>query len=122
MPAARPTIPVLAGIGLIAGLFATLFGVGGGIIVVPLLITVLRFDVKPAAGTSLAAIGLTACFGVVSYAVVDRVQWPEAAMIGLPAVVGGLLGVWLQQRVSSRALVLLFAAFLVVIAVRLLLQ
>jgi len=36
--------------------------------------------------------------------------------------VGGLLGVWLQQRVSSRALVLLFAAFLVVIAVRLLLQ
>jgi uncharacterized membrane protein YfcA len=38
-------------------------------------------------------------------------------MIGLPAVAGGLAGVWLQQRISSRALALLFAGFLVAVAV-----
>ena len=47
-------------------------------------------------------------------------DWSAAAIVGLPAVAGVIVGVWLQQRVSSRALVGLFAAFLVVIAVRLL--
>jgi uncharacterized membrane protein YfcA len=120
VPAARPTVPVLAGIGLLAGLFAALFGVGGGIVVVPLLVVLLGFEPRPAAGTSLAAIGLTACFGVIAYVAVGRVQWGEAATIGLPAVAGALAGTALQQRLSSRTLSLLFAAFLVTIAVRLL--
>jgi uncharacterized membrane protein YfcA len=91
-------------------------------VVVPLLIMLLGFDPKRAAGTSLAAIGLTACFGVISYIVVGRVQWAEAAMIGLPAVVGGFAGTWLQQRISSRVLTLLFAAFIVTVAIRLILE
>jgi uncharacterized membrane protein YfcA len=116
---ARSSIPVLVGIGLVAGLFSTLFGVGGGVIVVPLLIMLLSFDPKPATGTSLAAIGITAAFGTLAYALRGRVEWDAAAMIGLPAVLGGLAGTWLQQRISSRLLVLLFAGFLVATAVRL---
>jgi len=122
VPEARPTIPILVGIGLAAGFFSALFGVGGGIVVVPLLIALLSFAPRPATGTSLAAIGITAAFGVVAYSVLDRVHWDEAAMIGLPAVAGGLAGISIQRRLSSRALVLLFAVFLVVIAVRLLLS
>jgi uncharacterized membrane protein YfcA len=114
-------IPILVGIGIAAGFFSALFGVGGGIVIVPLLVALLALDPKPATGTSLAVIGITAAFGVVAYAVLDRVHWDEAAMIGLPAVVGGLAGISIQRRLSSRALVLLFSAFLVVIAVRLLL-
>jgi uncharacterized membrane protein YfcA len=113
-------IPMLVGIGIAAGFFSALLGVGGGIVIVPLLIAVLALPPKPATATSLAAIGITAAFGVVAYAVLDRVQWAEAAMIGLPAMVGSLAGVSIQQRLSSHALILLFAAFLVVIAVRLL--
>lgn len=120
MPAARQPIPVLVGIGLVAGLFATLFGVGGGIVVVPLLIALAGYEPKAATGTSLAAIALTAAFGATAYLFLDRVQWSEAALVGLPAVVGGLGGLWLQRRLSSRALVLLFAAFIVATAVRLL--
>ena len=120
MPATRTSTLALAGLGLIAGLFAALFGVGGGIVVVPLLITLLRFDTRLATGTSLVAIGLTAVFGVASYAIVDRVEWSEAAFVGLPAVAGVVAGTWLQQRVSSRLLILLFAGFLVAIAIRLL--
>jgi uncharacterized membrane protein YfcA len=103
-------------------LFSALFGVGGGIVVVPLLIMLLAFQPKEATGTSLAAIGLTSLFGVVAYAILEEIQWEEAALVGLPAVVGVLAGTWIQQRVSSRLLVLLFAAFLVAIAVQLLVR
>jgi uncharacterized protein len=108
------------GIGLVAGLFSALFGVGGGIVVVPLLVLLLGFEPRLATGTSLAAIGLTALFGVISYAILGRIEWGEAAAVGLPAVVGVLAGTWLQQRVPSRILLLLFAAFLVAIAAQLL--
>lgn len=122
MPAARSSSLAYVGIGLVAGLFSALFGVGGGIVVVPLLIMALAFQPREATGTSLAAIGLTSLFGVVTYAILDRIQWEEAALVGFPAVAGVLAGTWLQQRVSSRLLVLLFAAFLVAIAIQLLVR
>jgi uncharacterized membrane protein YfcA len=122
VPAARSTTLALAGIGLVAGLFSALFGVGGGIVVVPLLIMLLAYAPRLATGTSLAAIGLTALFGVVAYGILGRIQWEEAAVVGFPAVAGVLAGTWIQQRVSSRFLVGLFALFLVAIAVQLLLQ
>jgi len=58
---------VLAGIGLASGLFAALFGVGGGVAVVPLLILLAGYGSRTATGTSLAAIGLTAAFGTLAY-------------------------------------------------------
>ena len=119
--ARRPTL-AYAGIGLAAGLFSALFGVGGGIVVVPLLIALCGIAPRAATGTSLAAIGLTALFGVVAYGVLGDVRWAEAATIGLPAVAGVLAGVWLQQRVAARVLVFAFAAFLVVVAVQLLVR
>jgi uncharacterized membrane protein YfcA len=116
--AVRPLV-VLAGIGLAAGFFSALFGVGGGIVVVPLLILLLAYDGRLATGTSLAAIGLTAIFGVASFTALGEVDWANAALVGIPAMGGAVVGTWLQQRVSSRRLVLLFAAFLFAIAVRL---
>lgn len=121
MPEARSNVPLLVGIGIVAGFFSALFGVGGGIVVVPLLIAMLSFEPQTATGTSLAGIGITAAFGVIAYVILARVHWDEAAMIGLPAVLGGLAGIAIQRRLSSRTLVLLFAGFLVVIAIQLLL-
>ncbi len=114
--------PALVGIGLAGGFFSALFGVGGGLVVVPLLIVVAGLDSKAATGTSLAAIGLTALFGAAAFTALDEVSWSDAALVGLPAMAGTLAGTWLQQRVSSRALVLLFAVFLVVVAARLFLE
>jgi uncharacterized membrane protein YfcA len=116
--ASRPFL-VYIGIGLAGGVFSALFGVGGGGIVVPLLILLAGFDSRPATGTSLAAIGLTALFGVASFSVLGEVEWGYAALVGVPAVIGVLIGTWAQQRISSRLLTGLFAIFLVVIAVRL---
>jgi len=122
VPAARSATLAFVGIGLAAGLFSALLGVGGGVIVVSLLIVLCGFGTRSATGTSLAAIGLTAFFGAVAYGILGRVHWGEAALIGLPAVAGVLAGTWLQQRVSARALVFAFAGFLVLIAVRLVVQ
>ena len=104
------------------GFFSALFGVGGGIVVVPLLILVAGLDARRATATSLAAIGLTAVFGVAAFASLGEVSWGHAAEVGLPALAGTFLGTWFQQRISSRALVLAFAAFIVAIAVELILQ
>jgi uncharacterized membrane protein YfcA len=104
----------------VAGFFSALFGVGGGILIVPLLVVVAGYVERNAMATSLAAIGITALAGVAVYAVLGRVHATEAAAVGLPAALGAIAGTSLQQRVPRRALTLLFAAFLVAIAILLL--
>ena len=110
----------LVGIGLAAGFFSALFGVGGGIVIVPLLVLAAGFGERLAMGTSLAAIGITALAGTILYAFYGRVEPGHAALIGIPASVGAAAGAWLQQRVPRRALSLAFAVFLVAVAVELL--
>jgi uncharacterized membrane protein YfcA len=112
----------LLAIGLVAGLFSALFGVGGGIVIVPLLILVCGLASRTAAGTSLAAIGITALAGTVLYAFEGHVDAGHAALVGLPASVGAVVGTGFQQRVSGRALTLAFAALLAGLAVWLLLS
>ena len=114
----RPVV-ALPAIGLVAGFFSALFGVGGGIVVVPLLVLLLGYSTRWAAATSLAAIGFTSLFGVAAYGVLGEVSWSDAALVGLPATLGTLLGTWAQQRIPVRTLTLLFSALLVVVAVRL---
>jgi len=109
-------------IGLAAGFFSALFGVGGGIIIVPLLLIFARWEMRSATATSLAAIGITATAGVVAYVVHGDVQADYAALLGIPAAAGALGGATLQQRVHVRTLSYLFAALLVAIAIRMLLQ
>ena len=102
----------LALIGLVAGFMSALFGVGGGVVVVPLLILLVAYTPHVATATSLAAIGITAIAGEVDPA--------HALLVGLPAAAGATVGATLQQRVQARELSYLFAAFLVAIAVWLL--
>ena len=109
----------LALIGLVAGVFSTVFGVGGGIVVVPLLIALAALPPHAAAATSLGAILVTATAGAALYAVRGEVRPTYALLVGLPAVAGAVLGAHLQQRLSSRALALAFAGLLAVIGVRL---
>ena len=107
-------------IGLVAGLFSALFGVGGGIVIVPLLILLLGFESRAATGTSLAAIGITALAGAITFAIAGEVDPAYALLVGLPAAAGATVGATLQQRVRARELSYLFAAFLLAIAVWLL--
>ncbi len=100
-----------------AGVFSTLFGVGGGTVMVPLLVLLLRFPTKIATATSLAAIIVTATVGVISHGVLGNVDLPYALLIGTPAIAGLLMGLRLKERMSVNALTYAFAALLVVVAV-----
>jgi uncharacterized membrane protein YfcA len=109
-------------IGLAAGFFSALFGVGGGTVIVPLLLLTVRWDLRSATATSLAAIGLTATAGAVVYAFHGDVQADYAALVGIPAAAGALAGTTLQQRVPIRQLSYAFALLLVGIAIRMLVR
>lgn len=109
-------------IGLVAGFFSALFGVGGGIIIVPLLLLLLSWDAREATATSLAAIGVTAVSGVIAYSFHGDVRVGYAALVGLPAAVSVAGATALQQRLRTRTIELLFAAFIVGVGVWLLLK
>lgn len=110
----------LVGIGVASGFLSALFGVGGGIVIVPLLAALLAFEPRRAAATSLAAILISSVAGSVTYALHGDVKPGAAALVGIPAVVGVLSGVALQQRLAQRTLTLGFALVLAGAGVRLL--
>jgi hypothetical protein len=110
----------LIGIGLVAGFFSALFGVGGGIVVVPLLILLVGFEQRPAMATSLASIGLIAAVGTISYALRGDVHFGYGLLLGLPAALGAVGGTALQQRVAGPLLSYAFAVLLAAVAVWLL--
>jgi uncharacterized membrane protein YfcA len=110
----------LVAIGLLAGLFSALLGVGGGTVVVPLLILTARWPERSAMATSLAAVTIISFVGAVTYWLHGEVKPGAAAIVGLPAVVGAVAGAALQQRLANRTLSLAFAALLVAVGARLL--
>ena len=107
-------------IGLVAGLFSALFGVGGGTVVVPLLILAAAYPERQAMATSLTAIVLISLVGAATYAIHGEIKPGAAAVVGLPAVAGVVAGAALQQRLPTRTLSLAFAALLAAVGVRLL--
>lgn len=109
------TILTLIGIGLFAGLLSGLFGVGGGIVIVPALVLLAGYNQRLAAGTSLAAIVPTATVGVISYAATGSVSWLAALLLAVGAVFGAQIGTALSPRLSQRALQWGFVAFLVIV-------
>ena len=113
-------MPKLLAIGLVSGFFGALFGVGGGIVIVPLLTLWLAFGQRRASATSLAAILFSSIAGVITYSFHGDVKPGAAMLVGIPAVFGVLAGTTLQQRVPVRELTFGFAALLAVVGVRLL--
>ena len=109
----------LAAIGTAAGAFSGMFGVGGGTIIVPLLILWFGFGERLATGTSLAAIVVIAALAVALQGALGNVDPARAAVVGVPALGGVVIGAAIQQRLPQRAISLMFAALLLAIAVKL---
>lgn len=106
-------------VGLAAGLLGGMFGVGGGILIVPALVIVLGFEHRLAHGTSLAAILPIAGASLLTYWWAGNVDWPVALWISLGAIAGAIVGTRLLQVVSKRALTIGFVVVMLVTAVRL---
>jgi uncharacterized protein len=121
MPMSSRTLK-LAVIATAAGAFSGLLGVGGGSVIVPLLIVWLGYGAREATGTSMLAIVLIATVAVIFQAAYGNVDPPNAALVGIPALGGVVVGTALQQRLPERYISLMFAALLVAIAVKLILS
>lgn len=110
----------LAAIGTLAGVFSGLFGVGGGTVIVPLLIFWLAYGERLATGTSLGAIVVIGVLGAIAQGgIYGNVHVGTGLLLSIPAVAGVVLGTAIQQRISQRAVSLLFAALLIAVAVEL---
>lgn len=107
-------------IGLLAGVLAGLFGVGGGFLMVPLYIAWLRIDQKKAHATSLGAVFPIAIAGAVGYAATDHVDWQSGAYLLLGSFFGAMYGAKLLHTISLRKLQIVFGSLLILSALRLL--
>jgi uncharacterized membrane protein YfcA len=109
----------LALIGLAGGFLSGLFGVGGGILMVPLLITFAAMDQRRASATSLAAIVPTAIAGSITYFANGEVDLLAALIVAVGGIVGAWAGARLLRRLPLGWLRWGFIALLVIVAVRL---
>jgi uncharacterized membrane protein YfcA len=107
-------------VGLLAGFLSGLFGVGGGILIVPALVLLLGFTQRLAHGTSLASVLPIAIASLTTYAFEDKVDWKVGALLAVGAVAGAVIGTHILHRLPHDALAIIFAVLLVVTAVRLL--
>lgn len=114
----KPRVVALILVGIAAGYLSGLFGVGGGIIVVPLLL-MLGLDQRLAAGTSVAAILPTSIVGAIGYAISGNVDWLAGLMLAIGIVVGAQLGTYLLSRMPKDVLFWMFVVFLAIVIVNL---
>jgi uncharacterized membrane protein YfcA len=109
-------------VGLVAGVSAGLFGVGGGLVIVPGLVAFCHRDQREAVATSMLAIAPLAVTAAIGYAAHGAVDLLLAAPLALGSVAGALIGTALLRRSSLRLLRLLFVAATLAAAARLLLD
>ncbi len=111
------TIVLAIGLGLVAGVIAGMFGIGGGVLFVPTLVAV-GLSQHEATGTSLLAILPTVVAGTWTQQRYGNVRWRAAAVVGIAAAVAAQGGVFLAESLAERTLRRLFAGLLVLVAVQ----
>ena len=110
-------------IGLFGGISSGLFGVGGGVVMVPAMLfcTALAMrDTQQAVGTSLIVIIPTALIGAFKHKTLGNINWPVAGLLVPGAIVGGWIGASLSQGISSENLKRIFGGFIILVGCRLL--
>lgn len=115
----RETMSLVAGVvaaGTVVGFMTGFFGVGGGFIIVPALVLVLRFDMPVAVGTSLLVIAVNSGTALATRLATTGVDWRVAVPFTLAGLGGALFGNHLASRAPSSTLVRWFAALLVAVA------
>jgi len=114
---------LIAGIiGLVSGIISALFGVGGGLIMVPLMMLLLSppiRDFKQAVGTSLAVIIPTALMGSWQHNKQENINWPTVFALVPTAIIGSYYGAKLVKIIPADDLKRWFGGFLVLVGLKL---
>ncbi len=112
----RATPLAFAGIGLLAGFTSGILGIGGGLVMVPLMMGWLGVPLKRALGTSLVAIVALVVPGTIVHTALGHIDWAIFAVVTLGAVPGARLGATLALGTRERTLRTLVGSFLLVVA------
>jgi uncharacterized membrane protein YfcA len=113
----------LLGVGLLAGVASGLFGIGGGLVIVPALVTLLHYDQKRAVGTSLAALLPPVNFlAVASYYEAGKIELGSAAFIASGLVVGAFFGARIALGLPSATVKRMYGVFLLIVSLRFIFQ
>ena len=107
--------------GVVVGVFAALFGVGGGLLMVPFIVLVLDEGQHLAEGTSLLVMIATALVGALAHTRRGYVDWKGAGVIGLAGIAGAVAGALVALGTSGETLTRAFGVVLVVVGLRLIL-
>jgi hypothetical protein len=121
-PQRAPRWLLLGVVGILGGVLSGVFGVGGGAVMVPLLIWMLRMDQRRAAATSLVAIVPTAIVGSVAYGIGGHVAFVAGGLLAAGGIGGAVLGSRLLRRVPIGILRWMFIGLLGVAAVETLIE
>jgi uncharacterized protein len=111
-------VAISLGIGIVAGFFAGLAGIGGGVVIVPASVLLLGLEQHQAQGTSLLAIVFTAIAGTVVNRKNQRVRLGDGLLAGVGGVVGSLTGSRLALLIEGRALSVVFGILVLFVASR----
>ena len=111
---------ILLIIGLAAGVLSGVFGLGGGIIIVPALVNILKMPTQQAIGTSLAAlvVPIGAAIGAVNYYKAGHLRVRDALLIAFGMAFGAFLGSWISTQIDASVLRKAFAVLMAIMAVR----
>lgn len=103
-PLLSPTIPVFLVIGAASGFVSGLLGIGGGVVLVPVLTVLLNFPVKTALGTSLAIIAAQAIPGTITHALLGNIDWAIAGGLFIGVIPGARVGSRIAVKAQDRTL------------------
>jgi uncharacterized membrane protein YfcA len=106
----------MIGIGLAVGWIIGLFGVGGGFVIVPVLVLVLKFETNAAIGTSLLVVAMGATFALGDRIAAGDVEWDIAIPFAVAAALGAYAGRRIAERVANETLRRAFAVVIVIAA------
>ncbi|MDI6733110.1 MAG: sulfite exporter TauE/SafE family protein [Planctomycetota bacterium] len=113
---------ILVLIGIIIGFIGTIAGIGGGLFIVPLLVSVYHFAPQSAISTSLFVIVLTSLSSTISYARYGKINYQIGIIMTIGVIPAILLGVYISEFLSPKIFKVIFAIVLIIVAVYLLLR
>lgn len=103
-------------IGLVAGIICGLFGTGGGMILVPAFVYILKVEPKRARATSICCILVMAITSGIFYYKSNFINWKTGLMCAMGGIVGGYLGAKILKKVPDYILKILFIVFLIYVS------
>jgi uncharacterized membrane protein YfcA len=109
-------------IGLCGGMASGLLGIGGGIIFVPLLISIAKFDQKDAHATSVGAIVPAVIVGAAIYGLNKFGNLGESIYLGIGGIIGAQIGARLMYKIPNKQLKKGFGVILAIVAIRMIIS